>query len=63
MAKQIEAEGGELILRNKNGSVAIIPARHRQEVLDMLKDGCTNCLNDYISKLPKMKDYTNNINK
>lgn len=56
MTKQIEAEGGELVLRNKNGSVAIIPARHRQEVLDMLKSGCTNCLNDYISKLPKMKD-------
>jgi len=54
MAKQIEAEGGELVLRNKNGSVAIIPARHRQEVLGMLKDGCNNCLNDYISKLPKM---------
>jgi len=57
MAKQIEAEGGELVLRNKNGSVAIIPARHRAEVLGMLKDGCTNCLNDYISKLPKMSDY------
>jgi len=56
MTKQIEAEGGELVLRNKNGSVAIIPARHRQEVLDMLKGGCSKCLDDYISKLPKMAD-------
>ena len=56
MEKRIEAEGGELILRNKNGSVAIIPAKHRQEVLGMLKDGCTNCINDYISKLPKHTD-------
>lgn len=57
MTKNIEAEGGELILRNKNGSVAIIPAKYRQEALDMIKDGCTNCLNDMISKLPRMKDY------
>jgi len=57
MNKHIEAEGGELILRNKNGSVAIIPARHRMEVLDMLKSGCKDCLHKYISDLPKMKDY------
>lgn len=57
MGVKIEAEGGELILRNNNGDVAIIPAKHRQEVLDMVKDGCNGCLDDYIRRLPKQSDY------
>lgn len=57
MDKHIEAEGGELVLRNSNNDVAIIPAKYRQEVLDMIKDGCKDCLNNLINKLPRMKDY------
>ena len=56
MTKRIEAEGGELVLRNKNGSVAIIPAKHRQEVLAMVEDDCNHCLDDYIKRLPKYAD-------
>jgi len=57
MGTKVEAEGGELILRNDKGDIAIIPANHRQEVLDMIKDGCDNCLDDYIRRLPKKSDY------
>ena len=38
MNKQIvEAEGSELILKNKSGDHVIIPKKYRQEVLDMIK--------------------------
>lgn len=50
---EVEAEGSELILRNTNGSIAIIPKKHRQEVTDMLREGCHNCLTTYIETLPK----------
>ena len=38
MKKQnIEVEGGELLIQSKEGHYAIIPAKHRQEVMDMVK--------------------------
>ena len=49
----IEAEGNELVLRNSIGDIAIIPKKHRLEIKDMIADNCDNCLNNYISKLPK----------
>ena len=58
MKKQnIEVEGGELLLQSKEGHYAIIPAKHRQEVMDMVKDGCDDCINNYIQTLPKDSDY------
>lgn len=55
--KNIEVEGGELILRSAEGHYAIIPAKHRLEVQGMIDDGCEDCLNNYIQTLPKEKDY------
>lgn len=58
MNKQnIEVEGGELLIQSKEGHYAVIPAKHRQEVMDMIKDGCDNCINNYIQTLPKDSDY------
>ena len=55
--KNIEVEGGELVLRSAEGHYAIIPAKHRLEVQGMIDDGCEDCLNNYIQTLPKEKDY------
>lgn len=58
MKKQnIEVEGGELIIQSKEGHYAVIPAKHRREVEDMVKDGCDDCINNYIQALPKDSDY------
>ena len=58
MKKQnIEVEGGELLIQSKEGYYAVIPAKHRQEVMDMVKDGCDDCINEYIKTLPKDSDY------
>ena len=58
MKKQnIEVEGGEILLMSKEGHYAVIPAKHRQEVMDMVKDGCDDCVNNYIQTLPKEADY------
>ena len=58
MKKQnIEVEGGELLIQSKEGHYAVIPAKHRQEVMDMVKDGCDDCINNYIQTLPKDSDY------
>lgn len=55
--KNIEVEGGEILLMSKEGHYAVIPAKHRQEVMDMVKDGCNDCINNYIQTLPKDSDY------
>jgi len=58
MNKQnIEVEGGELLIQSKEGHYAVIPAKHRQEVMDMVKGGCDGCINNYIQTLPKASDY------
>jgi len=58
MKKQnIEVEGGELLIQSKEGHYAVIPVKHRQEVMDMVKDGCDDCINAYIQTLPKDSDY------
>jgi hypothetical protein len=57
MKGNIEAEGKELILRNSNGDMAIIPKQYRLEALDMLKEGCHGCLDNLISTLPKASNY------
>lgn len=58
MKKQnIEVEGGEILIMSKEGHYAVIPAKHRQEIMDMIKDGCDDCINNYIQALPKDSDY------
>jgi len=54
---KVEVEGGELLLESKEGHYAIIPAKHRQEVMDMIKEDCDDCINSYIQSLPKESNY------
>ena len=53
----IEAEGGELILKNSAGDHVIIPKKHRAEVQGMIKDGCHGCIDALVNTLPVMADY------
>lgn len=56
----IEAEGSELILKNKAGDHVIIPKKYRREVQDMLKENCHNCIDALVETLPVMADYAQN---
>jgi len=58
----IEAEGKELILKDERGNIAIIPKKYRQEVLDMIKEGCKSCLKTFIAGLPLKKEYAEDGN-
>lgn len=53
----IEAEGGELILKNKAGDYVIIPKKYRLEVQDMIKENCHGCVDKLVETLPVMEDY------
>lgn len=53
----IEVEGGELLLMSDEGHYAVIPAKNRIEVMDMVKEGCDNCINAFIQTLPQESDY------
>ena len=54
---KIEVEGGEILIQSKEGHYAVIPSKHRQEVIDMIKENCDSCINNYIKGLPKEADY------
>jgi hypothetical protein len=53
----IEAEGNELILKNKAGDYVIIPKKYRLEVQDMIKENCHGCIDRLVETLPVMEDY------
>jgi hypothetical protein len=53
----IEAEGNELILKNKAGDYVIIPKKYRLEVQDMIKENCHGCIDKLVETLPVMEDY------
>lgn len=53
----IEAEGSELILKNKAGDHVIIPKKYRREVQDMIKEGCHTCIDALVNTLPITSDY------
>lgn len=54
---KIEAEGLELILKNKAGDYVIIPKKYRKEVEGMISDGCHGCIDKLVDTLPTMEDY------
>lgn len=56
----IEAEGSELILKNKAGDHVIIPKKYRLEVQNMLKESCYNCIDALVETLPTTKSYAEN---
>lgn len=53
----IEAEGSELVLKNKAGDYVIIPKKYRTEVQGMIKDACHGCVDSLVDTLPVMEDY------
>ena len=53
----IEAEGNELVLKNKAGDYVIIPKKYRLEVQDMIKENCHSCIDKLVETLPVMEDY------
>lgn len=53
----IEAEGSELVLKNKAGDYVIIPKKYRLEVQDMIKENCHSCIDKLVETLPLMEDY------
>jgi len=53
----IEAEGSELVLKNKAGDYVIIPKKYRAEVQGMIEDGCHSCIDSLVETLPIMADY------
>ena len=57
MRKQIEAEGSELILRNENGDIVIIPKNMRSKALSLIGNKKHSQMDELVSKLPKMSDY------
>jgi hypothetical protein len=55
--KTIEAEGGEIIIKNTAGDVAIIPRNKRAEVINALNNDYHDDVDNIVSGLPKMSDY------
>lgn len=55
--ESIEAEGGELIIKNEFGDFAIIPKNKASEVERMLTEGCFGCIDELVSGLPVMEDF------
>jgi hypothetical protein len=53
----VEAEGGELVLRNKKGDIAIIPKRNRTEAIYHIQNGNMDAINSLISSLPDASHY------
>lgn len=55
--KNIEVEGGELILKNTAGDYVVIPKKQREEVKQMLSEDCNECIDELVSTLPVLDDY------
>lgn len=53
----IEAEGGEITLKNENEDIAIIPKIHRSKVLNWIKEGNYKAIDELVGTLPTMEDY------
>lgn len=54
---KVEAEGGELVLRNNFGDYAIIPKDSRDKVKKLIEEECWSCIDDFVKDLPTYSDY------
>lgn len=54
---KVEAEGGELVLRNNFGDYAIIPKDSRDKVKKLIAEECWSCIDDFVKDLPTYNDY------
>lgn len=57
MNTKVEAQGGELVLRNTHGDVVIIPRNKRREALGYLAKGDHSAIDAIAMELPKASDY------
>ena len=57
MNTKVEAQGGELVLRNAHGDVVIIPRNKRREALGYLAKGDHSAIDAIAMELPKASDY------
>jgi hypothetical protein len=55
----VEAEGSELILKNKLGDIVIIPKKDRTKIQKYISSGCHDCIDKYIDRLPTAAEYAN----
>lgn len=53
----IEAEGGELVLQNNNGTIAIIKASDRSKALAALSIGNDSVIDDIIKSYPDEESF------
>jgi hypothetical protein len=60
--KQIEAEGGEILLKNSHGDIVIIPKKDKNKIESLVNDGCGECIDSYVNTLPIMKNYAKDGN-
>lgn len=54
---KVEAEGSELVLKNKVGDYVIIPKNKREKVKQLLSQDCHSCIDSIVEKLPTMANY------
>lgn len=54
---KVEAEGGELVLRNNFGDYAIIPKDSRDKVKKLIEEECWSCIDDFVKDLPTYSNY------
>lgn len=53
----LEAEGGEIVIRNSNGDYAVIPKNKVAHVNKLIEDDCHGCIDEFVATLPSMEDY------
>lgn len=56
-ATKIEAQGGEIVIRNSFDDVAIIPRNLVKKYQAYMKAGCDECIDELVASLPAMSQY------
>jgi LysM repeat protein len=54
---KIEAQGGEIVIRNNFDDVAIIPRNLVKKYQAYMKAGCDECIDELVASLPAMSQY------
>jgi hypothetical protein len=54
---KINVEGGEIFICNTHGDCAVIPKKDVEKVKRLIKEKCFDCIDNYVSTLPRYADY------
>jgi hypothetical protein len=57
MNKQVEAQGGEIVIKNSHGDIAIIPRNKVETINKALEDNNHQLIDEIVSTLPNMESY------